>query len=56
MVKKTKIKFKRKIRQTGATSAVTIPKEILEALGWKQGNTVALSLNTQSIIIEKAED
>jgi len=49
-----KIKFKRKIRQTGATSAITLPKELLEALGWEQGTEVLLSVNDKSIIIEKA--
>jgi len=50
------IKFERKIRRSGASSTVTIPLEIMRALGWKLGDPVLVSIVPEKgILIEKGE-
>jgi antitoxin component of MazEF toxin-antitoxin module len=49
------VKFERKIRQSGGSAAVTIPDELLKAVGLQKGDKVTLCLNdNHQIIIEKA--
>jgi antitoxin component of MazEF toxin-antitoxin module len=49
------VQFKRKVRRSGGSLAITIPNELLEAAGIKKGDTVILSMNDlRQIIIQKA--
>lgn len=50
------VKFKRKVRKGGRSLVVTIPMELLEAVGLEDGTPVLLYLNEQrQIIVEKAD-
>jgi len=35
---------------------ITIPDEILESLGWKEGDVLDISVNGDKIILEKKND
>ncbi len=35
---------------------ITIPDEILEALGWKEGDEIHISIDGDKIILEKKND
>jgi antitoxin component of MazEF toxin-antitoxin module len=48
------VRFKRTIRQSGGSAAVAIPPEVLNALGWKVGDTVELYADEQKLILKKA--
>lgn len=48
------VKFKRKIRQSGGTSAITVPEELLEALNWKLGDEVNIFIEEERLVVEKA--
>ena len=47
------VKFKRKIRQSGGSAAIAIPPEILDALKWKIGNEIELSIEDQRLTVSK---
>ena len=49
----TRVHFKRKLRKTGQSFAVTIPPELLEALGWEESDTLQLSITDTCILIKK---
>lgn len=49
------IKFDRTIRQSGRSSVVALPPELLKALNWKIGDKVRISATTEkAVLIEKA--
>lgn len=48
------VKFKRKIRQSGGTSAITVPEELLGALNWKLGDEVTIFIEEERLVVEKA--
>ena len=50
------VKFKRKIRKSGGTSAITVPEELLEALNWKLGDTVNTFIEEDRLVVEKAPE
>lgn len=51
----SQIKFERKIRRSGGSATVTIPLEIVKALGWKLGDSVLISITPErAVLIEKA--
>lgn len=47
------VKFKRTIRQSGGSAAIAIPREILDALGWKVGDVVELYAEEQKLTVKK---
>jgi antitoxin component of MazEF toxin-antitoxin module len=47
------IKFEREIRQSGGSTAITIPKEILKTLEWNLEEKVKIFIEDHRIIIEK---
>ena len=49
------VKFKRKIRRSGGTNAITVPKEILDALNWKLGDDVEVFIEGSRLVVEKAD-
>jgi len=49
------IRFRRKIRQSGGSSAIVIPPEILEHLDWKIGDQIEIYTDNGRIIIEKSQ-
>lgn len=48
------VKFKRKIRVSGGTSAITVPEELLEALNWKLGDEVTIFIDGDRLVVEKS--
>jgi antitoxin component of MazEF toxin-antitoxin module len=46
--------FERKIFLSGRSLRVNIPEEIAKALGLKVGDTVAISLTDNQMVVEKA--
>ena len=49
------VKFKRTIRKSGGSAAIAIPPEVLDALGWKIGDTVEIYAEEQNVIIKKLD-
>jgi len=49
-----KVKFKRKIRRSGASPAITLPNEVLEAVGLKMGDRVNIYVEKSRVVIDKA--
>jgi len=49
----TAIKFKRLIRRGGGSANVALPPEIIQALGWKIGDTVEIWAENGSVIVKK---
>jgi antitoxin component of MazEF toxin-antitoxin module len=49
------VKFKRTIRKSGGSAAIAIPPEVLNALGWKIGDTVEIHAGEQNVIIKKPD-
>lgn len=45
--------FKRTIRKSGGTVAVTIPPVLIENLGWKIGDEIKIYQDDGRLIIEK---
>jgi antitoxin component of MazEF toxin-antitoxin module len=46
--------FKRSIRKSGGTAAITVPPVLIENLGWKIGQEVKIYQDDGRLIIEKA--
>ncbi|MHA2225617.1 MAG: AbrB/MazE/SpoVT family DNA-binding domain-containing protein [Candidatus Hodarchaeales archaeon] len=47
-------KLQERKTQTGTTFVITVPKEYVEKMGWKKGDTIFFSiLNNKSLKIEK---
>jgi len=50
------IKFNRTIRQSGRSSVVALPPEIMNSLEWKIGDQVKISVTLEkAVIIEKLD-
>jgi len=49
----TTIKFRRSIRRSGGSASVALPPEIIQALGWKIGDTVEIWAENGSVILKK---
>jgi antitoxin component of MazEF toxin-antitoxin module len=49
------VRFRRKIRRSGGSAAVVIPPEVLEALGWRIGDTVTIYIEGSRLAIERQE-
>jgi putative addiction module antidote len=47
------IEFKMKLVKIGNSLRVTIPKEIIEALSLKEGDTLGVTLSNSEILIRK---
>jgi antitoxin component of MazEF toxin-antitoxin module len=47
------VKFKRTIRKSGGSAAVALPPEILEAMGWKIGDSVEVYAEENKIVVKK---
>lgn len=45
-----------KLRKTGTSYVVAIPKEVRELLGWKQNDTILLVVEEESVILRKITD
>jgi antitoxin component of MazEF toxin-antitoxin module len=47
------VKFKRTIRKSGGSAAIALPPEILEAMGWKVGESVEVYAEESKVIVKK---
>jgi antitoxin component of MazEF toxin-antitoxin module len=47
------VRFERIIRKSGGSSSIAIPPEVLDALGWKIGDSVEVYAEEQKIVIKK---
>ena len=50
-----KIIFKRKLIYNNGSLQVTVPKEIVDVLDLKKGDTIGISLNDESFTCKKVE-
>jgi putative addiction module antidote len=49
------VQFKMKLSKVGNSLRVTIPKPVAEGLGWKEGDTLILSVSNSEIKVRKSE-
>jgi AbrB family looped-hinge helix DNA binding protein len=47
--------FRRKLRRSGGTCELTIPKPITESLGWKSGEELYVFQENDAVIIKKTK-
>ncbi|HAV1601576.1 TPA: AbrB/MazE/SpoVT family DNA-binding domain-containing protein [Enterobacter hormaechei subsp. xiangfangensis] len=45
-----------RVEQVGDEAMIVIPDEVMESMGWKEGDTVDLSVENGGIVIRKIED
>ena len=50
----TIVKFKRHIRMSGRSAAVSIPPELLDALGLKIGDAVELFIEDEKLVLKRS--